>query len=72
MPKLYSSRKVVAVLEKNGFVFVSQKGSHAKYRKITGSRVLTTIVSMAQREIFYGTFRAILEQTGIDEKEFKK
>jgi len=71
MPKLYSSRRIVAVLERNGFVFVSQKGSHAKYRKIVGNRVLTTVVGMAQREIFYGTFRSILKQSRLSEDDFK-
>jgi len=33
VPKLYSSRQVVTALEGNGFDFVSQRGSHVKYRK---------------------------------------
>ncbi len=72
MPRLYSSRQIIKVLKRNGFVFISQKGSHAKYRKIIGGRVLTTVVIMAQHEIFYGTFRAIVEQTQIDEEDFEK
>lgn len=38
-----------------GFVFVSQKGSHAKYRKI-GNPTLTVIVPMAKKEIPFGNF----------------
>ncbi|MGO9763751.1 MAG: type II toxin-antitoxin system HicA family toxin [Solirubrobacteraceae bacterium] len=36
MPKLYSSQEVVKTLQREGFVFVSQRGSHAKYRKTAG------------------------------------
>jgi len=32
MSKLYSSSHIVKVLLSNGFTFVSQKGSHQKYR----------------------------------------
>lgn len=47
MPKLYSSDAIVKVLEGEGFEFVSQKGSHAKYRK-DGSTKLTVIVPAAR------------------------
>ena len=43
MPKLYSSIFIIKILLSNGFVFVSQKGSHVKYRK-KGNPVLTVIV----------------------------
>ena len=33
MPKLYSSKYIIKVLEKHKFIYVSQKGSHIKYRK---------------------------------------
>lgn len=69
MPKLYSSSKIVKALEKKGFIFVSQKGSHAKYRK-KGKPTLTVIIPMKKREIPYGTFRSILRQAGMNEPEF--
>jgi hypothetical protein len=40
MPRLYSSAQIIKTLEREGFKFVSQKGSHAKYRK-TGNPVRT-------------------------------
>jgi predicted RNA binding protein YcfA (HicA-like mRNA interferase family) len=43
VPKLYSSQQIVKTLEREGFVFVSQRGSHAKYRKI-GSSISTVII----------------------------
>jgi predicted RNA binding protein YcfA (HicA-like mRNA interferase family) len=42
MPKLLSSKQVIKVLESKGFVFVSQKGSHAKYRKGPNTAIVPT------------------------------
>lgn len=66
MPKLLSSKEIIKVLEKQGFVSVSQKGSHAKYRK--GSH--TAIVPTPRKEIPLGTFRSIVRQSGLDIKVF--
>jgi predicted RNA binding protein YcfA (HicA-like mRNA interferase family) len=69
VPNLYSSRQVVAALEREGFAFVSQRGSHIKYRK-AGSPVRTVIVPAGRKEIPRGTFRSILRQSGLDENAF--
>ena len=69
MAKLFSSDYIVKVLLRFGFLFISQKGSHAKYRKI-GNPTLTVIVPMARREIPLGTFRSILKQSGLSEDDF--
>jgi predicted RNA binding protein YcfA (HicA-like mRNA interferase family) len=58
------------VLEKNGFVFVSQKGSHAKYRKIDVDVVITVIVPTPRKEIPLGTFRSILRQSKLSQGDF--
>ena len=71
MPKLYSSAFIAKVLMKNGFLNVSQKGSHAKYRK-TGNPTLTVILPMERKEIPQGTFRSILRQANLVESDFKK
>lgn len=70
MPKLYSSKHIIKTLLKEGFVFVSQKGSHAKFRKHT-SKILTVIVPNGKKEIPYGTFRSILRQSELAEENFK-
>ena len=70
MPKLYSSRQIENVLYRMGFYFVSQKGSHAKFRK-GGNESLTVILPMARKEIPMGTFRSILRQANIPENEFR-
>jgi predicted RNA binding protein YcfA (HicA-like mRNA interferase family) len=69
VPKLYSSRQVIAALERQGFVFVAQRGSHVKYRR-AGSPVRTVIVPAGRKEIPRGTFRSILRQSGLDEDVF--
>jgi len=72
MPRLYSSRHIVSVLERAGFDFVSQKGSHGKFKKGISTMVRTVIVPLAKREIPYGTFRSIVRQSGLSEDEFKR
>lgn len=69
MPKLYSSNHIVKILEKRGFIFVSQKGSHIKYRKIA-RQILTAIVPANKKEVPYGTFRSILRQSQLKEEDF--
>jgi len=63
MSKLLSSREVVTALVREGFVFVFQKGSHAKYRKVSGSETFTVIVPDGKREIPIGTLRSIMRQS---------
>lgn len=71
MPKLYSSKKIIKILENHNFFFVSQKGSHGKFRKQKEGEVLTAIVPMGKREIPKGTFRSILRQSNLSEKDFE-
>lgn len=70
MPKAYPTRHVIKVLAERGFIFVSQRGSHAKYRKKVGRTSLTVIVPIHGKEIPYGTFRSILRQTQLSEEDF--
>lgn len=71
MPKLYSSAEILKVLQRNGFVFVSQKGSHIKYRK-TGNPTLTVIIPADRKQIPTGTFNSILKQSGLNREDFEK
>ena len=71
MPKLYSSAEIVKVLQKKGFIYISQKGSHAKFRKFS-KKTLTVIVPANKREVPYGTFKSILRQSQLTEENFKK
>lgn len=71
MPKLYSSNHIIKILLQRGFIFISQKGSHKKYRK-TGVPALTVIVPADRKEIPFGTFKSILKQSGLQAEEFNK
>ena len=70
MPKLYSSLHILRILYAQGFVFVSQKGSHIKVRK-SGNLVLTVIVPADRKEIPHGTLRSILRQSQLRIEDFE-
>jgi len=67
MPKPIPTRHVIRTLQQEGFFFISQRGSHAKFRK--GS--VTVIVPMHGKEILHGTFRSILRQSKLTEDIFQ-
>jgi predicted RNA binding protein YcfA (HicA-like mRNA interferase family) len=71
MSKPVLLRVILKVLEQNGFLFVSQVGSHKKYRKI-GKPTLTVIVPTHGKEVPHGTFRSIIRQSGLSEEDFGK
>jgi predicted RNA binding protein YcfA (HicA-like mRNA interferase family) len=71
VPRLYSSQEIVKTLQREGFVFVSQRGSHVKYRK-TAAVTLTVIAPAGRKEVPRGTFRSILRQSGLDEDAFSQ
>jgi predicted RNA binding protein YcfA (HicA-like mRNA interferase family) len=71
MPKLYSSDEILKVLQRHGFAFVSQNGSHIKYRK-TGNPTLTVIVPADRKQIPSGTFHSILKQSALSKSDFEK
>ncbi len=70
MPKLYSSVFILFILEKNGFNFVSQKGSHIKFRK-EGNPVLNVIIPANRKQIPVGTFNSIVRQSGLNKSDFE-
>jgi predicted RNA binding protein YcfA (HicA-like mRNA interferase family) len=70
MSKLYSSDQIIKILLRHGFEFISQKGSHKKYRK-TGSPTLTAIIPADRKQIPLGTFKSLLRQSGLQSKDFE-
>lgn len=62
------SKKVIKVLEKAGFSFVRQKGSHRIYIK---ENVGVTI-PFHNKDLKKGTLRHIIKQAGLTIKEFLK
>lgn len=71
MPKPIKLKLLLRVLKERGFFFISQNGSHAKYRKI-GSPTLTVIVPVNDKELSYGIFRSILRQSKLQQSDFEK
>ena len=68
MSRLFSSKHIIQVLLNNGFIQVSQKGSHKKFRKAEK----TVIVPDPRKEVPMGTFYSILRQSGLKREDFEK
>jgi len=68
MPKLpnVSGDEALKALQRMGFAFLRQRGSHAILRR--GSQ--GCVVPM-HREINQGTLRGVLKQAGVSEEEFR-
>jgi predicted RNA binding protein YcfA (HicA-like mRNA interferase family) len=67
MPPVLKPEQIIKGLERNGFRFVKQRGSHRKYKK--DSKIV--IVPM-HYEIAKGTLMSILEQAGLTLEELLK
>ena len=59
--------EIISALSKKGFVYKSQKGSHAKY----SNKNYTTIIPMHD-SVARGTLRSILIQANVELEEFLK
>ena len=66
MYKRLSSKEIIKVLEDNGFVFKSQKGSHAKYVKYDK----TVIIPHPRKDFPIGTLLSIIRQSGLTREDF--
>lgn len=71
MPKPVLLSLILRILQKEGFFFVRQKGSHSRFRKIANPTRNVTI-KMTEKEIPYGTFKSILFQSGLNEDDFNE
>ena len=60
MPPVVKPERVIKALEKDGFTFTKQRGSHRKYKK--GNRI---VVIPMHYELATGTLKSILEQSGL-------
>jgi len=71
MPKPIEVRRIIKILIAKGFFFVSQTGSHAKYRK-HGNPTLNVIVPIHGKEVPHRTVQSILRQSKLEWSEFEK
>jgi len=69
LPRLRAS-EVVTILQRHGFVLVSQRGSHQKWRHL-GSGKQVIVPYHKGKELPLGTLRSIIEGSGIPEEEFR-
>jgi len=67
MAKRFSSDAFLRILTRHGFQFVSQHGSHAKYRDTEGH---TVIVPHPRKDIPVGTVRSMIRQSGLPREMF--
>lgn len=72
MPKLspISAKKLIKILEKQGFEVVYQKGSHVRLRHSDGRR--TTVPMHSGENVGVGLLRKILRDVNISRDEFEK
>jgi len=71
MPRPIALKLIMKTLQNKGFFFISQSGSHAKFRK-NGKPVLTVIVPIHEKEVRHGTFRSIVRQSRLKKSDFIK
>lgn len=64
--KSIKPKQLIKVLERKGFMFVRQKGSHRLYRK----NELRVTVPYHNKDLKPGTLKNILRQAGISEEDF--
>ncbi|MCX6378112.1 MAG: type II toxin-antitoxin system HicA family toxin [Armatimonadetes bacterium] len=67
-----SANEVLSILTANGFVRVSQKGSHVKMRSELPESRITVIVPVHGRELPIGTLTAIIKQSGLLRELFEE
>lgn len=60
----FTPKKLVKLLNQNGFVFIRQNGSHAIFRNDEKTRKV--VVPMHSKDIPKGTLRAILKDADIE------
>lgn len=62
--RVLSWRQVVRILERRGFVFLRQRGSHMRFRGIVNGQVQNVSVPR-HRELRPGTLNRIIQQSGL-------
>jgi predicted RNA binding protein YcfA (HicA-like mRNA interferase family) len=66
-----SARRVLAALERAGFVVIRSRGSH-RFLQHRGDATRRTVIAVHSGDLPEGTLRAILKQVRIDPDEFLK
>ena len=67
-----SGQEILKILKKEGFVVISQKGSHIKVRKENPPAEKITLIIPNHKTLKRGTLRAILKQANISIEKLHK
>ena len=73
MPSKYPVLKpseIIKALERFGFIYKSQKGSHAKYVNVSAHLPKRTVIIPMHKQVAKGTLQSILEQAQLTLEEF--
>ncbi|MBU1255436.1 type II toxin-antitoxin system HicA family toxin [Patescibacteria group bacterium] len=70
--KSLTAKQTIKILEKHGFILSRQKGSHKIYRHSESKVIVPVSIHGGNKPIPIGTFLAIIKQSKIPKKEFKK
>lgn len=69
LPRLKAD-EITKILQQHGFILVSQRGSHQKWRnQNTGKQVI--VPYHKEKQLPLGTIRSIIEGSGIPEERFR-
>ena len=63
----FTSKELIKLLERKGFIFDRSKGSHQIYYH--KEKKLRAVIPMHNKDLPTGTLHAILKQAGIDKNE---
>lgn len=66
----FAAKKLIAVLEKNGFVLSRQKGSHLIYKNKENNIMVPVPLHGKNKPIHIGTFLAIIKQSKLPKEKF--
>ena len=64
-----SAKEVIRAIRQHGFVLVSQKGSHQKWRHSNGRQVIVPL--HGSKPIPIGTLKSIIEGSGLTADDFR-
>ena len=65
-----SAKKLIKVLEKNGFILSRQKGSHMIFKNSATGIIVPVHLHGKNKPIFIGTFIAIVKQSKIPKNQW--
>ncbi|MEK7146860.1 MAG: type II toxin-antitoxin system HicA family toxin [Patescibacteria group bacterium] len=65
-----SAKKLIKVLEKNGFILSRQKGSHMIFKNSATGIIVPVPLHGKNKPIFIGTFIAIVKQSKIPKNQW--